>query len=122
MGLAYRLWSTEHGDQFCFNISTNSGGTLEFCDRDSDGFDRNGFRHFIVMSNELSNPELLVCPSDRDKKPAKRFADLGLDNITYQIRVGTNVNEWNPEEITALCPIHNNVLLGDGSVQQLGKP
>ena len=122
MGLAYRRWSTDHGDQVCFTVTTNSGGTLELCDRDSNGFDRNAFRYFIVMSNELSNPALLVCPSDRDKKPAKRFVDLGLDNITYQIRIGTNVNGWTPEEIAALCPIHNNVLLGDGSVQQRGKP
>ena len=116
---ACSLWSKDHSNEFCFNVSTNLGGTLEFCDRDSNGFDRNAFRHFIVMSNELALASLLVCPSDQNRRPAKEFADLRPENITYLIRSGTNVNETFPQEIVAICPIHHNALMTDGSVLQL---
>src|SRR5664279_412414 len=76
IGLAFRTWAIDNDGQFPFNVSTNAGGTREFCAMGSDGFDGNTVQHFQVMSNELSTPRILVCPKDRSRKPAIGFASL----------------------------------------------
>ncbi len=118
IGLAFRTWAIDNNDQFPFNVSTNNGGTLELCLPGSDGFDRNAAFHFRVMSNELSTPRILVCPADTKKPAALDFQSLQAANVSYQLRSGTNVNDTNPEQVLAVCPIHNNVLRCDGSVQR----
>jgi hypothetical protein len=117
IGLAFRTWAIDNGDQLPFNVSTNKGGTLELCVVGSDGFDRNAAFHFQVMSNELSTPKILVCPADTKKLSALDFLNLQPANVSYQVRSGTNITETNPQEILAVCPIHGHVLLCDGSVQ-----
>ncbi len=118
LGLAARIWSGDNHDKYPFNVSTNNGGTLEFCGIGSDGFDTNAAMHFLVMSNELSAPRILVCPADTSKTPAFSFQGLRAWNVTYQLRTGTNIDESNPTQVFAICPIHGHVLLCDGSVQK----
>jgi hypothetical protein len=120
VGLAFRTWALDHNDQFPFNVSTNSGGTAELNEPDEEGIDKNAAVSFQVLSNELSTTRILVCPAD-NKTPAPNFADLQDENISYILRSGTNVTDINPEEVLARCPIHNNVLRCDGSVQKVRK-
>ena len=97
------------------------GGTLELCLPGSDGFDRNAAFHFQVMANELSTPKILVCPADLKRRPALNFLSLRPENVSYLLCSGTNIVENNPQEVLAVCPIHNNVVLCDGSVQMRKK-
>ena len=46
---------------------------------------------------------------------------LGPGNVSYQVCSGTNVAEVNPNQVLAVCLIHNNVLMCDGSVQMMSK-
>ena len=126
IGLSFRTWAIDNDGNFPFNVSTNKGGTLELCLPGSDGFDRNAAFHFQVMSNELSTPKILVCPADTKKKEALNFESLQPENVSYQVCSGTNVTELNPNQMLAVCLVHNNgalvnVLLCDGSVQQMSK-
>ena len=121
IGLSFRVWAIDHNGNFPFNMSTNNGGTLELCLPGSDGFDRNAAFHFQVMSNELSTPKILVCPSDTKKQPALNFESLQPVSVSYQVFSGTNVSDVNPNQVLAVCLIHNNVLLCDGSVQTVTK-
>jgi hypothetical protein len=118
IGLAFRTWSLDHGDRLPFEVSKNSEGTLEFCDRDRDGFDKNGFLHFAAASNELSIPKILVCPNDRSKMPATDFGILRASNVTYRLRSGSNVNYANAAEVLAVCPIDGNTLYCNGAVKE----
>ena len=118
IGLAARIWAGDHNDKFPFNVSTNNGGTLELCERDADGYDRNAARHFQVMSNELNTPKILVCPDDKSKQVADSFKNLDSWNVSYQLRTGDKVNDTNPEEVLIYCPIHHHTLQTDGSVLQ----
>ena len=118
IGLSFRTWAIDNNDNFPFNVSTNKGGTLELCQLGSEGFDRNAAFHFQVMSNELSTPKILVCPADSKRQPAPDFLSLQSANVSYQVRSGPNVSDTNPDQVLAVCPIHNNVLRCDGSVQR----
>ena len=116
IGLSFRTWAIDNDGNFPFNLSTNKGGTLELCMRGTDGFDGNSAVHFQVMSNELGSPKILVCPADTKKQSALNFLSLKPANVSYQVRSGANVTETNPDQVLAVCPLHNNVLRCDGSV------
>ena len=118
IGLSFRTWAIDNGGSFPFNVSTNQGGTMELSTPGSDGFSRNAAFVFQVMSNELSTPKILYCPADSKRQPALNFISLQPENVSYQVYSSTNLNENTPEEILAVCPIHNNVLRCDGSVHR----
>jgi hypothetical protein len=122
MGLAARIWAGDHNDQYPFNVSNSKGGTLELCERDAEGYDRNAARHFQVMSNELNTPKILVCPGDKSKQAANTFNNLESWNVSYQLRTGETVSDTNPEEVLIYCPIHHHTGRTDGSVRQGKKP
>ncbi|MGD0260533.1 MAG: DUF4190 domain-containing protein [Verrucomicrobiota bacterium] len=116
IGLAFHVWAIDNDGCFPFNVSTNKGGTLEWCRPGADGFDRNAAFHFRVMSNELATPRLLNCPDDAKRRPALNFESLRPENVGYLLRSGTNLNPQS-REILVVCPIHHYVLLCDGTVQ-----
>ena len=116
IGLAFRTWAIDNDGGFPFNVSTNEGGTMEFCATGADGFDSNAALHFQVMSNELSTPRILVCPKDRSRKAAPGFPSLQANNVSYGLHSGTNLNESNPNAVLARCPFDGNILYCDGSV------
>jgi competence protein ComGC len=75
-GLAIRLWSMDHDDKYPMNASAGIGGTKGLIT----GSDT--YRHFQVMSNELSNPKILICPADT-REAAASFPQLKNRNISY---------------------------------------
>jgi hypothetical protein len=121
IGVAFKVWALDHEDAFPFNVQTNAGGTLEWCQRGPDGFDRNSALHFLVLSNELGMPRILVCPSDTSKQAAMDWQFVGSSNVTYLVRTGPSVTDTNPQQVLAICPIHQHKLLVDGSVHRGGR-
>jgi len=105
VGLAFRIWSGDNGDLYPMRVSTNKQGSLEFV---AGG---NAFRHFQCMSNELSNPKILTCPSD-DRAQAPNFIDFSNDNVSYF--VGVDADETMPQ---MLISGDRNLLVNDAPVQ-----
>jgi hypothetical protein len=118
VGTALRLWAGDNRGQYPFNVSTNAGGTFEFCARGPDGFDTNAWRHFQVLSNELGTTKILQCPPDRSKSWAVDFVTFGAGNVSYQLRSGTNIAETHPEAVLVRCPVHGTEVLCDGSIKE----
>jgi competence protein ComGC len=88
IGLSFRVWEGET-NLYPMSVSTNLGGTLEYVASSE------MFRHFQVMSNELSTPKILVCPADA-RQPAKDFGPtFGNTNISYF--VGVDADESKPQ-------------------------
>ena len=89
VGLSFKIWEGDHTNFFPMSISTNCGGTLEYA--------ANGetFRHFQVMSNELSTPKIIVCPADV-RQPAKDFGPTFCNtNVSYL--VGLDADDTKPQ-------------------------
>jgi prepilin-type N-terminal cleavage/methylation domain-containing protein len=146
VGLAYRMFSNDHGDKFPFDTALTDGGS-------SPGFGSTTLwcANYTNMSNELTSPKVLNCPSDVgrtkesawinvDEKKISYFVGLDADegkpqtilsgdrNITKDntsTTADTGILTWNaaPDTKTgwkATC--HNragNIGLGDGSAQQV---
>lgn len=140
-GLAFRLWSGDNGDMYPMQALPNEAyGSFQLNAT-------NGFRYFQVMSNELSTPRIVVCPTDAKRTAATNFT-TDFDNSLISYFVGLNANETNANSFLAgdrnltnghfhvkgmLClqtnqnigwtkDLHNqsgNIAMGDGSVVQV---
>ena len=82
-GIACRIWPPAADGSYPTGLSTNHGGTMEF------GSGPNAFRHFLIMSNELMTPKVLVCPADTERVQATAF---NLKPLTGQIPFASNSN------------------------------
>jgi len=145
VGVAAHIFANDNDDRFPWQISTNTGGSHEYQPAPN-----SAFRHFQVMSNELSTPIILLCPQDRKRAYAMNWV-AGFDNRNVSYFVGLNASESNANsilsgdryltasrlpingflELTAKDTIgwtkkyHNyegSILFGDGSLQHLDSP
>jgi hypothetical protein len=91
IGLAAKLWSNDHTNMFPPNFSS--------------------------MSNELFSPKILVCPGD-NKIAVENWQQFNEKlNVTYEY-LEPDAKDDDPQKIIFRCPIHGNIALADGSVQQ----
>lgn len=143
IGVGFRTWALDCGDQYPSGVTINNGGAKEQLEMG------NVFFNFLVMSNEIGSPKILVCPQDREKTGKTDFS-CPFSNTNVSYFVGADAGDTFPQmflagdrhlayENKALPPgifiwtsnrsavswtkaIHNqcgNVGLADGSVQFL---
>ncbi|HWC60724.1 MAG TPA: hypothetical protein VHC44_13590 [Verrucomicrobiae bacterium] len=93
-GLAFQIWSGDNHGDFPMAIPQAQGGTKEFLTGP------NAYRHFQVVSNELTTTIVVICPSDiRYQRMATNFAYLNNSNISFFI--GVDANPTNASTILA---------------------
>jgi prepilin-type N-terminal cleavage/methylation domain-containing protein/prepilin-type processing-associated H-X9-DG protein len=73
VGLSFRIFSTDNSDQFPMALSAAQGGSSDFIPTGSNVADDNIWRHFLALSNELSTPKIVLCPSDSGRKEASNW-------------------------------------------------
>jgi prepilin-type processing-associated H-X9-DG protein len=143
ISLAARVWEGDNSDKYPPHVSVTNGGSMEFITGP------NAFRHFQVMSNELSTPKVVMCPQETDQNRflATNFQSFCNSNISFFF--GVSATETLPNsiltgdhnltnglplnysvlELTTNRPagwtreMHNkigNVAFSDGHVDQLG--
>ena len=138
VGLAFRIYAGDNGDQFPMNRFTN--GLLVVLETNAVD------EYFYLLQNELGTPKILVCPRDEKRTAANNFTVLSKANLSYF--VGLDASENLPNSILAgdrnitngvntvggllnlssnrpagfTDAIHinqGNIAIGDGSVQQV---
>src|SRR5438552_1305622 len=92
VGLAFRIFATDHNDKFPTRTSTNEDGSIKYLPNSEI------YRYFQSLSNELNTPVLLVCPSDT-RREATNFAALRNINISYFIDLDASAT--NPQSLLA---------------------
>lgn len=92
IGFSLKTWALDHNNLYPTQVSVTNGGSLEFVNSGQ------AFRHFQVMSNELSTPKVLACPGDA-RKPAKSFTALANSNLSYFLNV--DADDRNPDSVQA---------------------
>jgi competence protein ComGC len=88
IGLSFKTWATDYRDRLPSQIFTNQAGELR------PEWATNAYQHFLVMSNELSTPYILLCPSDSARVRTKDFGKLSNANVSYF--VGLDADDNNP--------------------------
>lgn len=87
LGLACRMWSNDHGDVFPWNSTEGS----------SPGTGNAWLSNYWAMSNELSSPKVLACPSDGGRTKGTSWANLDTNQTSYF--VGLDADEGKPQTI-----------------------
>ena len=107
IGLASRLFSNDHEDQFPSAVSNELGGSLQYENSPQ------VFRHYEALSNELVTPKILICRADRTRNFAQNFqTSLSNSNISYF--VGLHAQEDKPERfLSGDRDINGGVLSND---------
>ncbi len=73
----------------------------------------------LCMSNELSAPLNLICPSDKGHQAAESWSTFTPANCSYEYLGGSGGKSGEePARVLFRCPIHGNVGLDDGSVRK----
>lgn len=75
IGVAFRTWALDHNDKYPMQVSITNGGTMEFTGSPANPM---VFAHFNIMSNELSTPKILLCPTDRDQNRVMATDFVGM--------------------------------------------
>ncbi len=115
VGLAFRIFATDNGDRFPMSLSTNEGGSSEYTTAANAAFT---YMHYVTMSNELSTPKIIVCPSDGNKTEATNWTTHMnvLKNKATSYFVGLDADETRPQSvvsgdrnITNDLPLHSDI-------------
>lgn len=93
VGLAARMWANDHGEVFPADLRS--------------------------LTNELSSPAVLTCSSDSTRQRVRSWAQFDGSSVSYEWLTPPGLREGDPQIVITRCPLHNNVGLSDGSVQQL---
>lgn len=108
IGIAFRVFATDNGDRYPMQVSTNEGGSSEFIPTAASAADPGLFRHYWVMSNELTTPKVLLCASDSGRYEATNWNDLANQtgttkgkNASISYGVGIEADETRPQMILA---------------------
>jgi Type II secretory pathway, pseudopilin PulG len=140
VGLAQLVWAGDNLDRFPAQVPAAEGGAMEAT------LAGDPLLNFVVMSNELSTPKILFCPSVPTVNRATNFTFFTRSNLGYFISADattTNVQTILSGDINitnglahhgGLLPLSTNhpagwtsarhdragnILLADGSVQQV---
>jgi prepilin-type processing-associated H-X9-DG protein len=73
---------------------SSNGGTMEF------NLTGEVWRHFRILSNELSTPKVLACASDAARQPVSSFDEF-TNNSHLSYFVGLDATEFRPQTILA---------------------
>ncbi len=73
IGVALRLWANDNQEQFPWVVTMEEGGSGWLVPPNSSDWTDN----FRAVSNELSTPKILACPTDKQKTPATALVSPG---------------------------------------------
>ena len=127
IGLAFKTWAIDNGDMFPMRVNMGQGGFSEAVSQaravtGNQNTSRGAFAFFMVMSNELSTPKVVMCPSESDsvRQNATTFAGAipansanttpFTNDLNISYFVGVDANDTQPQMF--LTGDHN---LGDGN-------
>jgi prepilin-type N-terminal cleavage/methylation domain-containing protein/prepilin-type processing-associated H-X9-DG protein len=81
IGLSFKTWALDNGDAFPTRVAAASGGYADYVGQrtvaNTQLASRGVFGFFMVMSNELSTPKIVTCPSENEGRlQASTFAGI----------------------------------------------
>ena len=111
VGLSFKIFANDHEDRMPFEVSYVDGGSSEVAALAlGDGNGASNWLHFVVMSNELSTPKVIVCPSDAGRNTGKTTNwgvfnlsaiafGTGGKNAAMSYCTGTDAKDTSPQSI-----------------------
>lgn len=90
-GVGFRLWANDNEELFPWQVETNKGGSVGSIDWTD---------NVRAVSNELSTPKVLACPSDNQRMPHDNWGTLDGDKH-LSFFVGLDAQESKAQTVLA---------------------
>jgi prepilin-type N-terminal cleavage/methylation domain-containing protein len=88
VGLSFRIWEGDNNDKFPMTVTAATGGAQDYIASAANNNPTTTYGLsnciafcFGVMSNELSTPSILTCPSDATRNPGTNFNTQFVDTV-----------------------------------------
>jgi prepilin-type N-terminal cleavage/methylation domain-containing protein/prepilin-type processing-associated H-X9-DG protein len=97
VNLSFRIWEGDNNNQYPMAVSTSGGGAEEsVTSNNHTAYTPMGLTNvFCVMSNELSTPKILICPSDiSHNNAATNFSEMGNQTMSASSGFNTNASSY----------------------------
>jgi hypothetical protein len=114
VGLAFRTWALDNGDMYPMAVALTNGGTMELVDSGV------VYRHFQVMSNELSTPKILVCPDDSTRPTSSTFDSTVPSGSANTVPFTNDANVSYFVGVDASASVPSMLLTGDANIAREG--
>lgn len=91
-GVGIILWAQDYEGKYPWVVKTADGGAYGLTE---------AWQHFVTISNELSTPKVLLCPTDKQRTSADSF-NIGANSLiargnnALSYAIGTEATEGNP--------------------------
>ena len=131
MGLAFRIWEGDNGDKYPQAVSYSQGGANEYLQHANGATTTaaaplNPGMVFLVMSNELSTPKILFCPSDSLHTAGNGYAtNFSYGDLLYTATPGAGAKAAAPSGASKISYFVNgdaleanpqDVMIGDFNI------
>jgi len=104
IGIAFTMWSSDHKNNFPWQVSTNDNGTMESSDW---GYVAPNFQ---VLGDYLKQTRVFICPTDVAKTEATNNMPIHNQNVSHFVELDASTNAA------------ASILTGDRHLQANGKP
>jgi prepilin-type N-terminal cleavage/methylation domain-containing protein/prepilin-type processing-associated H-X9-DG protein len=105
IGLGFTTFALDHEGKYQMDVPERLGGSLEYNQSlviENTPFSRD-YHHFWVLSNEIPNVKILVCPADHGRRTAFNYQTFTNDNLSYwantkavpHATLSTLAGDWN---------------------------
>jgi prepilin-type processing-associated H-X9-DG protein len=102
--LSFAIWAQDNSGKYPWMLTASEGGTQDTSNQASD--------QFLVISNEISLPKLLVCPSDKAVSARSTWMEVATNgNLSLSYFAGLCAREQFPRAL----------LLGDRNIAGLSE-
>jgi prepilin-type N-terminal cleavage/methylation domain-containing protein/prepilin-type processing-associated H-X9-DG protein len=121
IGLSFKTWALDNGDQFPTRVALANGGYSDYI-----GFrtiagtqtaSKGVFGVFMVMSNELSTPKIVMCPSENE--PRQQSSTFAGTIVGGSANVTPYTNDFNTSYFVGVDAVDTNpnmFLTGDHNI------
>ncbi len=92
VNLGFRIFSNDNAEKYPWCVAVADGGTSPSVNQ--------AYQQFLVCSNEINSPKVLVCPSDSSKTVRALWADFQTSgNAALSLFAGTCAREEFPQSL-----------------------
>ena len=122
IGLGFTGYALDHEGKYPMDVPERLGGSMEYNQSliiSHTPFSRD-FHHFRVLSNEIPNVKIMLCPADRRRQAARDYRSFTNENLSYWVNtkaaphatLATLAGDWN---------IHNSGATNDLTLITFGR-
>lgn len=87
IGLGFTTFAMDQDGKYPMDVPAHLGGSMQYNKSNliADTSLSRDYHHFAALSNQVKNPRVMVCPTDKQRVPAESYANFYGANLSYWV-------------------------------------